>query len=93
MRLDSIKVQALDEYDVAWYGFNPRLSGAWAIEDEDGKDASEYAEIGENRNGYPILKALKPNDDKKLFLVYAPITELRQQQNSGANPSRLPSIL
>ena len=72
MRLDSIKVQALDEYDVAWYGFNPRLSGAWAIEDEDGKDASEYAEIGENRNGYPILKALKPNDDKKLFLVYAP---------------------
>lgn len=24
MRLDSIKVQALDEYDVAWYGFNPR---------------------------------------------------------------------
>lgn len=72
MRLDSIKVQALDEYDVAWYGFNPRLSGAWAIEDEDGKNASEYAEIGENRNGYPILKALKPNDDKKLFLVYAP---------------------
>ena len=72
MRLDSIKVKALDEYDVDWYGFNPRLSGAWAIEDEDGKDASEYAEIGENRNGYPILKALKPNDDKKLFLVYAP---------------------
>ena len=72
MRLDSIKVKALDEHDVDWYGFNPRLSGAWAIEDEDGKDASEYAEIGENRNGYPILKALKPNDDKKLFLVYAP---------------------
>ncbi len=72
MRLDSIKVKALDEYDVDWYGFNPRLSGAWAIEDEDGKNASEYAEIGENRNGYPILKALKPNDDKKLFLVYAP---------------------
>ena len=72
MRLDSIKVEALDEYDVDWYGFNPRLSGVWAIEDENGKDASDYAEIGENRNGYPILKALKPNDDKELFLVYAP---------------------
>ena len=85
MRLDSIKVKALDEHDVDWYGFNPRLSGAWAIEDEDGKDASEYAEIGENRNGYPILKALKPNDDKKLSLFMPPITELRQRQASTAN--------
>ena len=83
MRLDSIKVKALDEHDVDWYGFNPRLSGAWAIEDEDGKDASEYAEIGENRNGYPILKALKPNDDKKLFLVYAP--DYRIETTAGFN--------
>ena len=83
MRLDSIKVKALDEYDVDWYGFNPRLSGAWAIEDEDGNDASEYAEIGKNRNGYPILKALKPNDDKKLFLVYAP--DHRIETTAGFN--------
>lgn len=99
MRLDSIKVQALDEYDVAWYGFNPRLSGAWAIEDEDGKDASEYAEIGENRNGYPILKALKPNDDKKLFLVYAPdyrietTAEFRSESIAlTINPVKLSSV-
>ena len=59
------------------------MSGAWAIEDEDGKDASEYAEIGENRNGYPILKALKPNDDKKLFLVYAP--DYRIETTAGFN--------
>lgn len=99
MRLDSIKVQALDEYDVAWYGFNPRLSGAWAIEDEDGKDASEYAKIGENRNGYPILKALKPNDDKKLFLVYAPdyrietTAEFRSESIAlTINPVKLSSV-
>lgn len=99
MRLDSIKVQALDKYDVAWYGFNPRLSGAWAIEDEDGKDASEYAEIGENRNGYPILKALKPNDDKKLFLVYAPdyrietTAEFRSESIAlTINPVKLSSV-
>ena len=92
-------MQALDEYDVAWYGFNPRLSGAWAIEDEDGKDASEYAEIGENRNGYPILKALKPNDDKKLFLVYAPdyrietTAEFRSESIAlTINPVKLSSV-
>lgn len=72
MRLDSIKVQALDEYDVAWYGFNPRLSGKWTVVDEDGKDASEYAEITKNKNGYPLLQALKPNDGKELFLRYEP---------------------
>ena len=64
MRLDSIKVQALNEHDVAWYGFNPRLSGKWTVVDEDGNDASEYAEITTNRNGYPLLQALKPNDGK-----------------------------
>ena len=72
MRLDSIKVQALNEHEVAWYGFNPRLSGKWTVVDENLDDASEYAEIGENRNGYPILKALKPNDGKELFLRYEP---------------------
>ena len=72
MRLDSIKVQALDEYDVAWYGFNPRLSGEWTVVDEDGNDASEYAEITKNKNGYPLLQALKPNDGKELFLRYEP---------------------
>ena len=72
MRLDSIKVQALNKYGVAWYGFNPRLSGKWTVVDENLDDASEYAEIGENRNGYPILKALKPNDGKELFLRYEP---------------------
>ena len=91
MRLDSIKVKALDEHDVDWYGFNPRLSGAWAIEDEDGKDASEYAEIGENRNGYPILKALKPNDDKKLFLVYAP--DYKIETTAGFNSELIELII
>lgn len=72
MRLDSIKVQALDEYDVAWYGFNPRLSGKWTVVDENLDDASEYAEITKNKNGYPLLQALKPNDGKELFLRYEP---------------------
>nr|WP_288690406.1 S-layer homology domain-containing protein [uncultured Anaerotignum sp.] len=72
MRLDSIKVQALNEHYVAWYGFNPRLSGEWTVVDEDGNDASEYAEITTNRNGYPLLQALKPNDGKELFLRYEP---------------------
>lgn len=72
MRLDSIKVEALDEYDVDWYGFNPRLSGAWTVVDKDGNVASEYAEITTNRNGYPLLRALKPNDGKELFLRYEP---------------------
>ena len=83
MRLDSIKVKALDEYDVDWYGFNPRLNGAWAVVDEDGNVTSDYAEIGENRNGYPILKALKPNNDKELFLVYAP--DHRIETTAGFN--------
>lgn len=64
-----------------------------------GKDASEYAEIGENRNGYPILKALKPNDDKKLFLVYAPdyrietTAEFRSESIAlTINPVKLSSV-
>lgn len=72
MRLDSIKVAAKNEYDVDWYGFNPRLSGEWTVVDEDLNDASEYAEVTTNRNGYPVLKALKPNDGKTLFLRYQP---------------------
>ena len=72
LRLDSIKVEAKNEHDVDWYGFNPRLSGEWTVVDEDMNDASEYAEVTTNRNGYPVLKALKPNDGLQLFLRYQP---------------------
>lgn len=72
LRLDSIKVEAKNEHDVDWYGFNPRLSGEWTVVDEDLNDASEYAEVTTNRNGYPVLKALKPNDGAQLFLRYQP---------------------
>lgn len=72
MRLDSIKVEAKNEHDVDWYGFNPRLSGEWTVVDEGLNDASEYAEVTTNRNGYPVLKALKPNDGAQLFLRYQP---------------------
>ena len=72
LRLDSIKVEAKNEFDVDWYGFNPRLSGEWTVVDEDLHDASEYAEVTTNRNGYPVLEARKPNDGKQLFLRYQP---------------------
>ena len=72
LRLDSIKVAAKNEYDVDWYGFNPRLSGEWTVVDEDMNDASKYAEVTTNRNGYPVLNALKPNDRAQLFLRYQP---------------------
>lgn len=72
LRLDSIKVEAKNEYDVDWYGFNPRLSGEWTVVDEGLNDASEYAEVTTNRNGYPVLNALKPNDGAQLFLRYQP---------------------
>lgn len=72
LRLDSIKVEAKNEFDVDWYGFNPRLSGEWTVVDENLVDASEYAEVTTNRNGYPVLKARKPNDGKPLFLRYQP---------------------
>ena len=72
LRLDSIKVAAKNEYDVDWYGFNPRLSGEWTVVDEGLNDASEYAEVTTNRNGYPVLNALKPNDGVQLFLRYQP---------------------
>ncbi|WP_270478348.1 S-layer homology domain-containing protein [Butyricicoccus sp. AF18-9LB] len=72
LRLDSIKVEAKNEHDVDWYGFNPRLSGEWTVVDEGLNDASEYAEVTTNRNGYPVLNALKPNDGAQLFLCYQP---------------------
>lgn len=72
LRLDSIKVEAKNEFDVDWYGFNPRLSGEWTVVDENLDDASEYAEVTTNRNGYPVLEARKPNDGKPLFLRYQP---------------------
>ncbi|MCI5898367.1 MAG: S-layer homology domain-containing protein [Firmicutes bacterium] len=77
MRLDGIKIEALDAYDVDWYGFNARLSGAWTVVDENLDDASEYAQITTNRNGYPVLKALKPNDGKELFLRYQPNSSIK----------------
>ena len=40
--------------------------------DEGLNDASEYAEVTTNRNSYPVLKALKPNDGAQLFLRYQP---------------------
>ena len=72
LRLDSIKVEAKNEHDVDWYGFNPRLSGEWTVVDEGLNDASEYAEVTTNRNGYPVLNALKPNDGVQMFLRYQP---------------------
>ena len=72
LRLDSINVEAKNEHDVDWYGFNPRLSGEWTVVDEGLNDASEYAEVTTNRNGYPVLNALKPNDGVQLFLRYQP---------------------
>ena len=77
MRLDGIQIDALDAYDVAWYGFNARLSGAWTVVDENLNDASEYAEITTNRNGYPVLKALKPTDGKEIFLRYEPNSSIK----------------
>ncbi len=81
LRLDSIKVAAKNEYDVDWYGFNPRLSGEWTVVDEGLNDASEYAEVTTNRNGYPVLKALKPNDGAQLFLRYQPKDTIETTDN------------
>lgn len=99
MRLDDISIKALDEYDVDWYGFNARLSGQWTVVDEDLNDASEYAEITKNRNGYPVLKALKPSDGKVLFLRYAPNSDIQTTQNFNSelieltiNPVKLSSV-
>ena len=99
MRLDSIKVQALNEHAVAWYGFNPRLSGKWTVVDENLDDASEYAEITKNKNGYPLLQALKPNDGKELFLRYEPKSSIETTDDFNSelieltiNPVKLSSV-
>ena len=81
MRLDGIQIDALDAFDVAWYGFNARLSGAWTVVDEDLNDASEYAEITANRNGYPVLKAMKPTEGKEIFLRYEPNSSVKTTGN------------
>ena len=81
LRLDSIKVEAKNEHDVDWYGFNPRLSGEWTVVDEGLNDASEYAEVTTNRNGYPVLKALKPDDGAQLFLRYQPKDTIETTDN------------
>ena len=81
LRLDSIKVEAKNEHDVDWYGFNPRLSGEWTVVNEGLNDASEYAEVTTNRNGYPVLNALKPNDGAQLFLRYQPKDTIETTDN------------
>ena len=81
LRLDSIKVEAKNEHDVDWYGFNPRLSGECTVVDEGLNDASEYAEVTTNRNGYPVLKALKPNDGAQMFLRYQPKDTIETTDN------------
>ncbi len=81
LRLDSITVAAQNEFGVAWYGFNPRLSGEWTVVDENLADASAYAEITTNRNGYPVLRTLKPNDGKQLFLRYQPKNTIETTAN------------
>ena len=48
-------------------------------------DASEYAEVTTNRNGYPVLKALKPNDGAQLFLRYQPKDTIEITDNSTAS--------
>ena len=70
LRLDSIKVEGEKRTRRGLVRFNPRLSGEWTVVDEGLNDASEYAEDTTNRNGYPVLNALKPNDGAQLFLRY-----------------------
>ena len=89
LRLDSIKVEAKNEHDVDWYGFNPRLSGKWTVVDEGLNDASEYAEVTTNRNGYPVLKALKPNDGAQLFLRYQPKDTIETTDNFNSELIKL----
>lgn len=71
-RLDGIKLAALNEDDVPYYGFNARLDGAWTVVDEGGDENTDYAEITKDRNGYPLLKATAPSEDAKLYLRYQP---------------------
>ncbi len=73
-RLDGIKLAALNEYDVPYYGFNARLDGEWMVVDDDGDENTDYSEIDTDRNGYPVLKATAPNGSKKLYLKYRPNT-------------------
>ncbi len=73
-RLDGIKLAALNEYDVPYYGFNARLGGVWTVVDGDGNVNAEYAEITTDRNGYPVLKAIAPGDGAELYLRYSPDT-------------------
>lgn len=73
-RLDGIKLTALNEHDVPYYGFNARLDGEWTVVDEDGDENTDYAEIDTDRNGYPILKATAPTGREELYLQYKPDT-------------------
>ena len=73
-RLDSIKLDAFNEHDVPYYGFNARLDGTWTVVDNEGNISVDYAKITKDRNGYPLLKATAPNTDTELYLKYAPNT-------------------
>ena len=71
-RLDSIKLNALNEYDVPYYGFNARIDGIWIVVDKEGDINNDYAQITTDRNGYTLLKAMAPNEDTELYLKYKP---------------------
>lgn len=73
-RLDGININALNKYDVPYYGFNGRLDGRWTVVDENDSFNSDYATITTDRNGYPIVKAIAPNEDTELYLRYNPDT-------------------
>ena len=71
-RFDSIKLNALNEYDVPYYGFNARIDGIWIVVDKEGDINNDYAQITTDRNGYTLLKAMAPNEDTELYLKYKP---------------------
>ena len=82
-RLDSIRVNARNQYDVPYYGFNPNISGHWAVVDDQNNDASEFAVIEKDLNGNPVLHALKPADEQNLYLMFVPdITDLSPEFRS-----------
>lgn len=73
-RLDNIKLNALNEYDVPYYGFNARIDGTWTVVDKEDDINNDYAQITTDRNGYTVLKAMAPNEDTELYLKYKPDT-------------------
>ena len=80
-RLDSINVAAYNQYRVAYYGFNSAIDGKWQVIDANGNENTQYAQVTTDRNGYPILKALKPNDGVELYLRFAPNSTIEKTAN------------